>query len=140
MHVSSLQTAPFRGTNLEALYRTKTLVVTVYSTTDGFRSAARGLLPDLCCFRRVQVDIIIAQATADAMSECSCCVATLLSDQQTRSLQSIQLRILRYWYNMNKTQENFLDLVRSDWPHSSVRASQLVVPDSTPGQLCRLNL
>jgi hypothetical protein len=78
-----------RGRALESdLYisaRKGNLVVTVRS--------ANGSLPDLCCFQRVRVDIIIAQATADAMSKSLRCVTMLLLEQQTRSLQSLEFRL-----------------------------------------------
>jgi hypothetical protein len=63
-----------RGRALElGLYisaRKGTLVVTVRSAKDS--------LPGLCSFQRVRVDIIIAQATADAMSKSFRCVTMLL--------------------------------------------------------------
>ena len=78
-----------RGRALESdLYisaRKGNLVVTVRS--------AKGSLPVLCCIKRVRVDIIIAQATADAISEGLRCVTMLLLEQQTHSLQSFKLRI-----------------------------------------------
>jgi hypothetical protein len=78
-----------RGRALESdLYisaRKGNLVVTVRS--------AKGSLPGLCCLQRVQVDIVIAQATAHAMSKSFRCVTMLLLEQQTRSLQSLELRL-----------------------------------------------
>jgi hypothetical protein len=78
-----------RGRALESdLYisaRKGNLVVAVRS--------AKGSLPGLCCFQRVRVDIIIAQATADAMCKGFRCVTMLLLEQLTHSLQSLELRL-----------------------------------------------
>lgn len=82
-----------RSEALEALYRTKTLVITVSYPKHGFWSCTDDYWPDIRRFQRIRVDIVVDQEAVHVMSECFQYVARLLSKEQAPSLRILELRL-----------------------------------------------
>lgn len=77
---------------LDALYRTKTLVITVTSTEFRLCGVHESWLPRISRFLRIRIDLIMACLTAEAMFECFRHVARLLV-QYALSLQILEFRV-----------------------------------------------
>jgi hypothetical protein len=78
---------------LEALYREKTMVLTITSAETGFYDLSQGLLPSLSRFLRIRVDLIVtASAVAGEIHTCFHRIANLLL-HQAPSLRFLEVRI-----------------------------------------------
>lgn len=77
---------------LDALYRTKTLVITVTSIKDMFCDLQQSWMLSISRFLRIRIDLIMACISAEAMLESFCRIAMFLR-QHALSLQRLEFRI-----------------------------------------------
>jgi hypothetical protein len=78
---------------LAAVYRTKTLVITVTSTADIFYGLDKDWSPlNICSFSRIRIDLILDCVTPKILQDCCSSIASLLQ-AQALSLQFLEVRI-----------------------------------------------